>query len=476
MSPRPFLVGGRQRMTDRVHVVRNPFDESTVEEVCRPGPEDLEQALEVSVRGSASLRSMPAYRRAEVLLRVARGIESNKEKFARTIALENGKPIRHARGEVERATQTVTTSAEEAKRIGGEMIPMDLAPGAEGRFAITRRFPVGPVACITPFNFPLNLVAHKIAPAIAAGCPFVLKPASQTPLSALDLAELMLDSGAPPEAVSVLPLAAKDSSPLAEDPRIRAVSFTGSPEVGWDLRRRAFRKKVVLELGGNAAVIVDRGADLDLALERTAFGGFTHAGQSCVSVQRVLVHVEAFEAFVDRFLSKVRGLRTGDPLSEDTDVGPVISDGDAERIEAWIREAVDAGAEVLAGGGRRGRMVEPTVITGTRPGLEVRDREIFAPVVVVEKFPSVTDAIAEADRSDFGLQAGIFTRDLGSAVAAFEGIEVGAVLVNDVPTYRVDHMPYGGVRASGIGREGPRYAIEDYTESRLLVVKAPEAG
>jgi len=371
---------------------------------------------------------------------------------------------------VDRAVLTLETSAEEAKRIGGEVLPLDLLPGHEGRFAITRRFPVGPVACIAPFNFPLNLVAHKVAPALAAGCSVVVKPASRTPLSALDLADLLLEAGAPEEAISVLPLAGPDATPLVEDARTRAVSFTGSPEVGWEIRRRAYRKKVVLELGGNAGLVVDRSADLDAAAERSAAGGFWQAGQSCISVQRIYVHEAAFEPFLEKLLDRVDALVLGDPLDERTTVGPVISPGDAERIEAWVREAESGGARVLRGGSRRGSLVEPTVLTGTLPDMRVVALEAFGPVVAVEPVASVLAGIEAVDRSAYGLQAGIFTRDLGAAWAAFERIEAGAVVVNDVPTYRIDPMPYGGVKASGSGREGPRYAIEDFTEPRTLVV------
>jgi len=471
---REFVVGGEKRRGRESYAVRNPYDGSLVDEVARPGPGDLDDALSVARAGFDLVRALPAWKRADALARVSAGLERDRNAFARTITLESGKPITQARAEVDRAAHTFRISAEEARRIGGEVLPMDLAPGNEGRFALVRHFPVGPVACITPFNFPLNLVAHKVAPALAAGCSFVLKPASQTPGASLDLADLLLDAGFPGEAVSVLPMKSSDTAPLVEDPRTRALSFTGSPAVGWELRRAATRKKVVLELGGNAGLIVDRSADLDLAVAKTVAGGFGYSGQTCISVQRVFVHDSIHDTFCDRLASAAAALPVGDPLDEPTVVGPVISDEDGERIESWVREAVDGGATVLTGGGRDGRMVEPTVLSGTTPGMKVCDREVFAPVVVVEAFAEIRQAIAAVDNSEFGLQAGIFTRDLANAVAAFEGIEVGAVIVNDAPTYRVDHMPYGGVKDSGTGREGPRYAIEDYTEPRLLVVNPGE--
>ncbi len=470
MAVRPFIVGGRERVGATTVSVRSAYDGSVVGEVARAGPGDLLDALDTAVRGFEALRRLPAWKRAEALHRTSHRLAEERERFARTIASEAGKPIALARAEVDRAVETIRISGEEARRIGGEVLPLDVIPGNEGRFCLTRRFPVGPVACITPFNFPLNLVCHKVAPALAAGCSFVLKPASQTPLSSLDLAALLLGAGFPADAITVLPLSAADASPLVEDPRIRAVSFTGSPSVGWEIRRKAFRKKVVLELGGNAALIVDRSADLDLAVSRSVAGGFGHAGQSCISVQRILVHEERFATFCDRLVVEVRKLTLGDPLDETVAVGPVISEEDARRIETWVAEAVRGGARVLTGGTREGTLVRPTVLTGTTPEMKVSALEVFAPLVVVEPFVRIEDAIAAADRSEYGLQAGIFTRELASAFAAYEGIEVGALIVNDVPTYRVDHMPYGGVKASGIGREGPRYAIEDYTEARLLVL------
>ena len=478
MSARPFLVGGRERRSDAAYSVRSPYDGAVVAEIARPGARDLQDALDAAERGFRAMRSVPAWKRADALLSVSRRIAAERERFARTIALEAGKPMALARAEVDRAVHTVRFAGEEARRAGGEVVPLDVVEGGEGRFAIARRFPVGPAACITPFNFPLNLVAHKVAPALAAGCSLVLKPASQTPSCALDLAILLLEAGFPEDAISVLPLRGSDAIPLAEDERIRAVSFTGSPAVGWDLRRRAYRKKVVLELGGNAGVIVARDADLDLALARSVAGGFGYAGQSCISVQRIFVDEVVFPAFLERFAEDAAHLVVGDPLDERTQVGPVIDLADATRIEEWISEAAEGGARIVTGGTRRGSLVSPTVLTGTVPAMRVCALEAFAPLVVVEPFQEIGEAIAAVDRSEYGLQAGIFTRDLATALAAYEGIEVGAVILNDAPSYRADHMPYGGVKGSGTGREGPRYAVEDFTELRLLVVNpgAPPRG
>lgn len=470
MDVRPYLAAGRPKESADSFDVRSPWDDALVARVARPSPAEVDRSLALAHAARETVRRVPAWRRAEVLAAVSRRLESEPDRWAATIVRESGKPWTAARGEVDRAVGTLRASAAEATRAQGEVVPLDAAPGGEGRLGILRRFPLGVVACITPFNFPLNLVAHKIGPALAAGCPFVLKPSSRTPSSALDLAQAFLDAGAPPEAVTVLPLAGDATTDLACDPRVRGVSFTGSPEVGWELRRRAFRQRVVLELGGNAGVVVDRGADLDRAAARCVAGAFGQSGQSCVSVQRIYAHREVFEPFVERLLAGVRALVVGDPTDPATDVGPLVTEADARRVEAWIEESRAAGATVLAGGSRRGSLVEPTVLTGTRPDQRVCAREVFGPVAVVEAVGSAAEGIAAVDASEFGLQAGIFTPDLATALDAFESIEAGAVLVNEVPTWRSDPMPYGGTKGSGVGREGPRFAIEDYTEPRLLVV------
>jgi glyceraldehyde-3-phosphate dehydrogenase (NADP+) len=348
---------------------------------------------------------------------------------------------------------------------------MDLAAHGAGRLGIVKRVPVGPVAAISPFNFPLNLTAHKIAPAIAAGNPIVLKPATKTPLSAILLARIVVEAGLPPEAISVLPMPRKVGDRLVTDERFRLLTFTGSSAVGWDMKARAGKKRVILELGGNAGVIVDESADLEFAVSRVATGGFAFAGQSCISVQRVYVHAHIFESFSAQLVSAVEKLVVGDPLDAGTDLGPMIDPGEAERIEEWVREAVAAGARVLTGGTRVGQAsFAPTVLTAVPRDAKVCSQEVFAPVVVLEPFTSIDDAVTEVNRSSYGLQAGIFTADLEHALRAFDEIEVGGVMVNDVPTYRIDNMPYGGVKDSGLGREGPKYTIEEMTEPRLLVI------
>jgi glyceraldehyde-3-phosphate dehydrogenase (NADP+) len=386
------------------------------------------------------------------------------------IALEAGKPVKTARVEVERASFTFRIAAEETKRIGGEIVPLDWAAGMEGRIAHVRRVPLGPVAGITPFNFPLNLVAHKVAPALAAGDPIVVRPASQAPASALLLGEIVLEAGWPAGGLAVVPSSTETAAPLVEDDRIRMLTFTGSPAVGWALKARSGRKRVTLELGGNAGVIVNDDADVPFAAERVAWGGFVYAGQTCISVQRVFVHADVHDALLSELLSRVEALRVGDPLDEETDVGPLIDDAASARVAEWLDEAVAGGARVLAGGGHEGRLWQPTVLGGVEERMRVSCQEAFAPLVGVSSFEDVGEAIAAVDRSDYGLQAGIFTRDWPTIRRAFDGIEVGGLVVNDVPTFRIDHMPYGGVKQSGLGREGVRYAIEEMTELRLLAL------
>jgi len=386
------------------------------------------------------------------------------------MAQEAGKPIKAARTEVERSIFTFTVAAEESARIYGEYLPLDWQEATVGRWGIVRRFPLGPIGGITPFNFPLNLVAHKVAPAIAAGCTIVIKPAPQTPFTALLLADVVQQAGWPDGALNVLPLANEDAGVLVTDERLKMISFTGSAAVGWDIKRRAGKKKVVLELGGNAGVIVHSDADVNFAAERCVAGGFVYAGQTCISVQRILVERSVCGKFTDALLAGVKKLKSGDPLQDSTDVGPLIRESDAIRATEWIQEAVGGGARVLIGGQRRGSMLEPTVLTGTRPDMKVNCQEIFAPVVTVEPYDDFYDAIRQVNRSSYGLQAGLFVRDAKLLFNAYEELEVGGVIAGDVPTFRIDHMPYGGIKDSGLGREGLRYAIEEMTEPRLLVM------
>jgi glyceraldehyde-3-phosphate dehydrogenase (NADP+) len=468
-----FLVDGAWLAQGDPFEVRSPYDQSVIATAFRPGPDHIESAIRAAARSFELTRKLPSYERQRVLQAVAQLLTERREEFARTIAQEAGKPIRTARAEVERAIFTFTVAAEESVRICGEWLPLDLQASTAGRWALVRRFPVGPIASISPFNFPLNLVAHKWAPAIAAGCTIVHKPASQTPLCSLLLAELVQQAGWPQGALNVLPLSGRDAERLVTDDRLKKLTFTGSGVVGWDLKKIAGKKRVTLELGGNAGVIVHQDADLEYAAERCAYGGFSYAGQSCISVQRIFVQHTVLDKFLSAFVPRVQKLKVGDPLDESTDVGPMISEGDAKRAVEWVEEAVAAGAKLLCGGKRQGPLVEPTVLTATRPEMRVNCLEVFAPVVTVEPYDLFADAVKRVNDSSYGLQAGIFTRDAKLLFAAYEDLEVGGVVVGDVPTFRIDHMPYGGVKDSGLGREGLRYAIEEMTERKLLVVNMP---
>lgn len=470
VTARGFFVDGRWIEEGEPVEVRSPYDGHVIARVFQGTSEHAEKAIAAAVKAFGTTRRLPAFERQRVLRRVAQTIAERKQEFATTLAQEAGKPIKAARSEVERAIFTFTVAAEESTRIYGEYLPLDCQEFTAGRWGIVRRFPLGPLAGITPFNFPLNLVAHKVAPAIACGCTMVVKPAPQTPLSALLLAEAVQQAGWPDGGLSVLPLSNEDAGILVSDERIRLISFTGSAAVGWEIKRRAGKKKVILELGGNAGVIVHSDADLAYAAERCVAGGFAYAGQTCISVQRILVERSALGRFTDLLLAGVKNLKAGDPLEETTDLGPLIRESDAVRVTDWVQEAVRGGARLLAGGRRKGSVVEPTVLTGTRPEMKVNCQEIFGPVVTVEAYDDFYDALRQVNRSPYGLQAGIFTRDSKLLFNAYEELEVGSLVAGDIPTFRIDHMPYGGVKDSGLGREGLRYAIEEMTEPRLLVM------
>ena len=465
-----FLVDGRWLEEGDLVEVRAPYDGAVVGRVFQGTKRHAELAIAAAVKAFGTTRRLPAFERQRVLRRVAEGIAKRKEEFARTMAQEAGKPIKAARTEVGRAIFTFTVAAEESTRIYGEYLPLDWQEFTAGRWGIVRRFPLGPIAGITPFNFPLNLVAHKVAPAIAAGCSVVLKPAPQTPLSALLLAETIQEAGWPDGALNVLPLSNDDASLLVTDERLKMISFTGSAAVGWEIKKRAGKKKVILELGGNAGVIVHGDADLAYAAERCVAGGFTYAGQTCISVQRILVEHSVYGKFTDLLLAGVKKLKTGDPLDDSTDLGPLIRESDAVRASDWIQEAVRGGARLLCGGHRKGPMLEPTVLTATKPEMRVNCQEIFAPVVTVEPYDDFDAALRRLNDSPYGLQAGVFSRDAKLLFRSYEELEVGAVVAGDVPSFRIDHMPYGGIKDSGVGREGLRYAIEEMTEPKLLVM------
>ena len=452
-------------------VIRAPQDGSEVGVVALAGPEDLRAALDANVATARSARDMPAYARAAALRKVAEGLDAARAELVRTLALEAGKPIAQAKIELDRAIFVFRDAAEEATRIGGEVLPADVVPAGTGRIAITRRFPLSPVVGITPFNFPVLLAAHKIAPAMACGATITLKPPPQDPLTTLRLGDLVRASGYPEGAVNITPCHVEVAQVLIEDPRVRVITFTGSAKAGWAIRAKAGSKRVLLELGGNAAVIIEPDADLTWAASRCAVGGFTYAGQSCISTQRIFVHERVYQAFLDLLLDKVRQLKVGNVLDEQTDVGPMIAPDAAERVERWIAEGVAGGAEIALGGKRNGIFLEPTVLLHTTPEMKVNCEEVFAPLVTVTPYRDVSEAIAWANNSPYGLQAGVFTTNLQTMFRLHAELDVGAVNGNDIPGFRVDRLPYGGAKASGLGREGVRYAIEEMTERRVLTLK-----
>ncbi len=470
MTDYPFLLAGELARGTDWWEIRSPWSGDLVGRAALAGPAEVEAAIAAAVAAAPAAAAMPTHARAGLLDRLAAAVAACREELARLLAAEAGKPLAAARTELDRTIFVFRQGAEEARRIRGEVMPMDLMPHGEKRWGLTRRFPLAPIAAITPFNFPLLLAAHKIAPAIACGATMVLKPPPQDPLSTLALARLLHEAGCPAGMVSVLPCTNEAAAPLIDDPRIRMLSFTGSARVGWMFRERAAMKKVALELGGNAAAIVEPDADLDQAVKRCIVGGYTYSGQSCISVQRVLVHERVYDAFVERYTAAVAALRTGDPLAEGTDVGPMIDQANAERAAAWIEEAKQAGASVPVGGGRKGAVLEPAVLLDTTSAMRVNREELFAPATTVRRYAEFDEALAIANDSPYGLQAGVFTHDLRRIWRAFEMLEVGGVIVNDVSGFRVDHMPYGGVKQSGLGREGVRFAIEEMTEVRLLVL------
>ena len=453
-------------------VVRAPFGGRELARIPRPSPEEIETAVESAVRAFEESRALPTFTRVAILRKVAAELERRRDELARTIAAEAGKPLKAARTEAERASATFSAAAAALEAQTGQMLPLDVNAASVSRWGVVKRVPLGPVLAITPFNFPLNLTSHKVAPAIAVGAPIVQKPASQTPLSALALQEIVRAAGWPRDAYAVLPISGAAAEALVLDPRLPVVSFTGSGAVGWRLKSLVPRKRVALELGGNAAVVVHSDADLDDAARRTASGAFSYAGQSCISVQRALVHRPVLEAFRSKLLLFTAELVVGDPLDEKTDVGPMITPEEATRAEAWVKEAVQGGAKALSGGTRDGDCLSPTILADTAPSMKVEEQEVFAPVVTLTPYDDWDEALRRVNDSKYGMQAGIFTRDLGRIQRAFDVLEVAAVLVNDVPTWRADRMPYGGVKESGSGREGPAYAMEEFTEPRLLVIRA----
>jgi acyl-CoA reductase-like NAD-dependent aldehyde dehydrogenase len=469
VAERKLLVAGEWVETGDWVEVRSPYSGEPVARVAKAGAAETKRAIDAAEQ--AMLEPLPAHRRAEILVKVAAGIARRHDEIARQISDEAGKPLKAARVETSRAMSTYTFAAVEARKLAGEIVPMDAAQAGEGKLALTLRRPIGIVGAISPFNFPLNLVAHKLAPALAAGCAVVLKPAGQTPLSALTLAELEEEAGLPPGWLSVVVGPSSEiGDVLVEDERVKAITFTGSGGVGWGLKERAPKKKVNLELGNATPVIVTADADIEATAATLAGNAFSFAGQSCISVQRIYVERPAYDRFVEAFVPRVGELKVGDPADEETDVGPVIDPDAKERILDWIEEAKGNGAEILAGGEERDGLIQPTVIGNASPELKVSCEEVFGPVVTVNAVNSLDEAIELANSTRYGLQAGIFTTRLDSALRAAQELEFGGVIVNEAPTFRSDQMPYGGVKDSGNTREGPAYAVRELTEDRLVVI------
>lgn len=468
-----IYIGGRFTATAKKASVIAPFNGEPIGEVFLAGSEEVEAAAVAARAAFKETKKLAPVDRAAVLMAIHDGIAARAEELAGVIAQEAGKPILNARQEVHRSMFTFLTAAEEAKRISGEVLPLEIHPLAKGRQCFIKRFPLGPILGITPFNFPLNLVAHKVAPALAAGNPIVIKPAPQTPLTALLLAEIVDASAWPKGAFSVVPTSNELAETMARDERYKMLSFTGSPGVGWMLKNIAGKKKVALELGGNAGVIVHGDADLEYAASRIVIGGFSYAGQTCIAVQRVFVQRAVYERFKALFLPKVAALKTGDPLDEATSVGPLISPREVQRILGWIDEAVEGGAKILCGGKGDESILQPTVLEQTSPQMKVNCMEVFGPVVTLIPYATMDEALALLNDGEFGLQAGIFSNDLRASFTAWETLDVGGVIIGDVPTFRIDHMPYGGVKSSGLGREGLRYAIGEMTELKSLVINFP---
>lgn len=453
--------------------VTNKFTQKVATKVAKAGADVIDQAIAAAEKAQPAMTKMTPFERKAVLDHCVKRFEEREDELAKALCIEAGKPIKDARGEVTRLIDTFRIASEESVRINGEVINLEISERARGYQGMTKKVPIGPCSFISPFNFPLNLTAHKVAPAIAAGCTFVLKPASRTPIGALIIGEILAETDLPKGAFSILPCSRDGADLFTTDERLKLLSFTGSPDVGWELKAKAGKKPVVLELGGNAACVVDEDADIDDAIDRIIIGAYYQSGQSCISVQRLLIHDSLYDTFKQKYVERVAGLVSGDPMDEDTFIGPMIAESEAERLHNWITHAKEQGATILAGGGRDGAMLEATVMENVPKDCDVSQEEAFGPVSVLYKFSDYEEALKEVNNSRYGLQAGIFTRDIYKIQQAWDELDVGGVIIGDVPSWRVDNMPYGGVKDSGLGREGIRYAIEDMTETRLLVIRRP---
>jgi glyceraldehyde-3-phosphate dehydrogenase (NADP+) len=469
MKTYEIYIGGKFKKTDYPLTVTNPYNNKPVAETFLAKKEELEQAIAAAQAVQNEMKALPSFQKYEILMQISTAIKNNREHLADVLAQEAAKPLRYALGEIDRATQTFLVAAEESKRLPSDYISIDWTPAGKGKEGLVKYFPIGLIAGISPFNFPMNLAVHKIAPAIAAGNPIILKPARATPLSVCELAKIIDQTSLPKGAVSILPMDRESGNQLVTDERFNMVTFTGSPEVGWKMKREAGKKKVVLELGGNAGAAVTESADLDCAVQRCLIGGFAYSGQVCIHLQRISIHKSIFSDFKDAFVNGAKNLKEGPPTDINTDITAMIDEENAVRVEEWIKKAVNEGAELLCGGNRRGSFVEPTILTNTTPDMLVNASEAFGPVVTIEPYTNFKEAIDSINNSIYGLQAGVFTNNLNEVNYAFNNLDVGGVIINDIPTFRVDHMPYGGIKDSGFGREGLKYSIMEMLEPKLMV-------
>ena len=469
----PYFLANEAVFANQDLAITNKFTNEVATYTALADAKVIDQAIAAAEASQPLLNKMAPYERQNILNHCVKRFEERFDELAHALCIEAGKPIKDARGEVTRLIDTFRIAAEESVRMHGEVMNLEITPRAKGYTGMYKRVPIGPCSFISPFNFPLNLAAHKVAPALATGCAFVLKPASRTPLGALIIGEILAETDLPKGAFSILPCSRDGADLFTTDDRFKLLSFTGSPQVGWDLKAKAGKKPVILELGGNAACVVDHDTDLDDAIERIVFGAYYQSGQSCISVQRVIVHESIYAEFKQRYTDRVAGLVHGDPLNEDTFIGPMISESEASRLDTWVQEAVASGATLLCGGERTGNMLQATLLENVPSDAAINTEEAFGPVSVLSSFSDFDEALKEVNNSQFGLQAGVFTRDIYKAHKAWDELDVGGVVIGDVPSWRVDNMPYGGVKESGLGREGITFAMEDMTEIRLMVLRTP---
>ncbi len=470
MKEHKLLINGKWQGSKEKREIQSPYDQNPVATIHFANSTQMEDAVTAAHEAFSKTKKLSSFERSRNLENISSEIERRKEELARSITLSSGKTITSSRIEVERAVNTFRIASEESKRIGGEIIPLDMNAQTKQRWGLVRHFPLGVIVAISPFNFPLNLVAHKVAPAFASGNSVVLRPASQVSITSMLLGEIICETDFPAGAINIVPSGYEAAEVLLNDERVKMLTFTGSPEIGWQLKKKAHKKKVTLELGGNAAVVIEPDADLEYALPRTLLGAFSYSGQICISIQRIFLHEKIYDRFMAGFIEATQNLKMGDPLEEDTDIGPMINLGAAEQTEEWIAEAVENGARIAAGGKREGSMFEPTILENVNPELRISWLEAFAPTVVIYRYKDFDEALRGVNHSIYGLQAGIFTGNLNKAFQAYEVLDVGGVIVNDIPTFRVDHMPYGGIKESGFGREGLKYAIEEMTELKLMAI------